>query len=107
MKAILPITPGSSLFNNKQKGAMAMPEITRFYGIIIRMYFLPKEHEPSHIHAKYGEYEGSISIDTCEMISGNLPKNAQKLVKDWVEKYKEDLQKMWDEQKVHKLPPLL
>ena len=33
-----------------------MPEITRFYGIVIKMFFKPKEHEPSHIHALYGEY---------------------------------------------------
>ena len=33
-----------------------MPEISRFYGIIIKMFFKPKEHEPSHIHALYGEY---------------------------------------------------
>lgn len=84
-----------------------MPEISRFYGIIIRMYFFPKEHGPSHIHAKYGEYEGSISIETCEILNGDLPKNAEKLVKEWVEDNREELQKMWDEQKVHKLPPLV
>ena len=84
-----------------------MPEITRFYGIVIKMFFKPNEHEPSHIHAKYGEYEASISISTCEIINGYLPNNAQKLVKNWVEKYKDDLQEMWDKQEVHDLPPLI
>ena len=39
-----------------------MPEIARFYGIIIKMFFKPKEHEPSHIHALYGEYVGVFNI---------------------------------------------
>lgn len=50
-----------------------MPEITRFYGIIIKMFFKPKEHEPSHIHALYGEYVGEFNILTFEMIEGDLP----------------------------------
>lgn len=38
-------------------GGSKMPEITRFYGIIIKMFFKPKEHEPSHIHALYNDVE--------------------------------------------------
>lgn len=41
-----------------------MPEIVRFYGIIIKMFFKPKEHEPSHIHAIYNEYVGLFNIKT-------------------------------------------
>ena len=41
-----------------------MPEIARFYGIIIKMFFKPKEHEPSHIHAIYNEYVGLFNIKT-------------------------------------------
>lgn len=44
-----------------------MPEIVRFYGIIIKMFFKPKEHEPSHIHAIYNEYVGLFNIKTYEM----------------------------------------
>ena len=43
-----------------------MPEIARFYGIIIKMFFKPKEHEPSHVHAIYGEYVGTFNIITVE-----------------------------------------
>lgn len=50
-----------------------MPEISRFYGIVIKMFFKPKEHEPSHIHALYGEQIG-ILIWTMEMAEGDLPK---------------------------------
>ena len=45
-----------------------MPEIARFYGIIIKMFFKPKKHEPSHVHAIYGEYVGTFNIITGEMI---------------------------------------
>jgi len=47
----------------KLKIIQAMPEIVRFYGIIIKMFFKPKEHEPSHIHAIYNEYIGLFNIN--------------------------------------------
>jgi len=83
-----------------------MPEITRFYGIVIKMYFKPKEHEPSHIHALYGEYMGEFNIQTLEMIRGDLPQKAQVMVTEWLSSYKNDLQKMWDTQQIRNLPPL-
>ena len=84
-----------------------MPEISRFYGIVIKMFFKPKEHEPSHIHAIYGEYIGEFNVKTLEMLQGDLPIKAQELVREWMQKYQSDLQKMWDEQKITKLPPLV
>jgi len=83
-----------------------MPEIARFYGIVIKMFFKPKEHEPSHIHALYGEYMGEFNIRTMEMIQGDLPGKAQELVKEWLSLYQGELQSMWDKQQVSKLPPL-
>lgn len=83
-----------------------MPEITRFYGIIIKMFFKPKEHEPSHIHALYGEFVGEINIRTGEMIRGDLPNKAQELVKEWLFLHQSELQEMWDKQSITKLPPL-
>ena len=83
-----------------------MPEICRFYGIVIKMYFKPKEHEPSHIHALYGEYMGEFNIQSAEMIQGDLPAKAQSLVREWIESHREELQKMWEQQKIYKLPPL-
>ena len=47
-----------------------MPEISRFYGIVIKMFFKPKEHEPSHIHALYGECVGVFDLKTHEMTNG-------------------------------------
>ena len=83
-----------------------MPEISRFYGIVIKMFFKPKEHEPSHIHALYGEYMGIFEIESLEMTTGDLPKRAQELVKDWMLKNQEELRKMWASQEIKKLPPL-
>lgn len=87
-------------------GGMNVPEISRFYGIVIKMFFKPKEHEPSHIHALYGEYMGEFNIHTLEMIEGDLPKKAQELVTEWLKLHQTALQTMWDEQKIGKLPPL-
>ena len=83
-----------------------MPEISRFYGIVIKMFFKPKEHEPSHIHALYGEYMGIFEIGSMEMTAGDLPKKAQELVREWMAKNQEELLEMWDSQKLKKLPPL-
>ena len=83
-----------------------MPEISRFYGIVIKMFFKPKEHEPSHIHALYGEYGGIFDLQSMEMTEGDLPKKAQELIKEWLYKNQEELLKMWETQKLRKLPPL-
>ena len=83
-----------------------MPEISRLYGIVIKMFFKPKEHEPSHIHALYGEYVGIFDLQSMEMTEGDLPKKAQELIKEWLYKNQEELLKMWETQKLRKLPPL-
>lgn len=83
-----------------------MPEIARFYGIVIKMFFKPKEHEPSHIHALYGEYMGEFNILTMEMIQGDLPAKAQELVREWLALHQSKLQEMWEKQQIEKLPPL-
>lgn len=83
-----------------------MPEISRFYGIIIKMFFKPKEHEPSHIHALYGEYIGIFDLRTHEMTYGDLPLKARALVREWLQLNDKKLQEMWDTQAISKLPPL-
>ena len=81
-----------------------MPEIARFYGIIIKLFF--GDHPPPHFHAVYGERIGLFSIDTLEMIEGDLPSRAKKLVVEWANINKTELKRMWKTQEVHKLPPL-
>lgn len=62
-----------------------MPTISRFYGIVVRMYFLPSEHNPPHIHAIYGENAASIEIETGAIIDGYLPGKALSLTQEWME----------------------
>ena len=52
-----------------------MPEISRFFGIIIRMYF--DDHDPPHFHAIYGDDEAQIGIDPIKLLRGELPARAQ------------------------------
>lgn len=82
-----------------------MPEIARFYGIVIKLFF--GDHPPPHFHAVYGEHVGLFSIDTLEMIEGDLPVRAKRLVNEWAKINQTELKKMWDTQEFHKLPPLV
>ena len=81
-----------------------MPEITRFYGIIIKLFF--GDHPPPHFHAVYGEYNALFNIETLEMIEGDLPLRAKKLVEEWATIYKNELKEIWESQEFKKLPPL-
>src|SRR5215469_4363158 len=58
-----------------------MPEVSRFYGIIIRFYY--RDHPPTHFHAIYGEYEAQIEIESGAIHRGRLPKTAYDLVNTW------------------------
>lgn len=81
-----------------------MPVIARFYGILIKMYF--REHGVPHFHAVYAEFNGVFDVNTLEMIEGDLPPRAQRLVRDWAERYQDELQRMWETQDFKKLPSL-
>ncbi len=67
-----------------------------FYGIIIRMYCSPGEHNPPHFHAYYQNFKAIIDIDTCELKEGNLPHKQMKLVLAWAEIHKDDLLADWE-----------
>ena len=58
-----------------------MPEICRFYGIIIKMFF--EDHNPPHFHAEYGSFEALVEVDTLAIIGGKLPPRALGLVMEW------------------------
>ena len=66
-----------------------MPEISRFYGIVIRMYFA--DHNPPHFHAVYGEHQAEFHIFTLEVIRGSLPDKANKLVIKWATLHRNEL----------------
>ena len=83
-----------------------MPVITRFFGIIIKMYFQQNEHNPPHIHAIYGEYMGAICIGNGKLLEGDLPARALSMVQEWLELYQDELKTMWSSQAFMQLPPL-
>jgi hypothetical protein len=69
-----------------------MPEICRFLGIVIAMFY--KDHAPAHFHAKYGEYEITVAIETG-VVNGAFPKRALRLVLEWYELHKQELMTDW------------
>lgn len=83
-----------------------MPVLARFYGIIIRMYFLQSEHNPPHIHAIYNDDVAAIDFMTGDILEGHLPAKALAMVREWIQLYQNDLQEMWITQEFKKLPPL-
>ncbi len=70
------------------------------------MYFLASEHNPSHIHAYYGGSSATIIISNGEILEGKLPSNALKLVREWLNLHRDELQQMWDKQEFKKITPL-
>ena len=83
-----------------------MPVLSRFYGIIIRMYFQQAEHNPPHIHALYGEDMAAIDIQTGEVLEGHLPPKALAMVREWSAIHKGDLLHIWETQEFKSLSPL-
>ena len=78
-----------------------MPEISRFYGIVIKMFF--NDHPPPHFEAVYGEYEASVSIASGDVIEGRLPRTAAGLVKQWTLAHHSELLENWNRARA-KLP---
>jgi hypothetical protein len=70
-----------------------MPTISAFYGILIRMYF--NDHAPPHFHARYGEFEATINLETLDVIEGQLPGRGLSLVREWAMIHKEELLEDW------------
>ncbi len=70
-----------------------MPEVCRFYGIIIAFYY--NEHNPPHFHAKYGEFVAEIEISTLQILKGELPKRAKSMVLEWADEHREELSQDW------------
>lgn len=83
-----------------------MPEISRFYGLVIKMFFRSSEHNPPHFHVAYGDYLGVINLETLEMEEGDLPPRALKMVKEWATCHKDELLAVWRSQNFRKIDPL-
>jgi len=70
-----------------------LPEISRFLGIVIAMYY--NDHRPAHFHARYAGYEIKVNIETGEIIEGRFPKRAERLVIEWYELHQSELAENW------------
>ena len=83
-----------------------MPVISRFYGMVVKMYLLGKEHNPPHVHFLYGEKNGVIDIQALQLMEGDLPQKALSMALEWVNQHQGELLDMWNTQQFRILPPL-
>jgi hypothetical protein len=85
-----------------------MPEISRFYGIVIAMFY--GDHPPPHFHVCYGEYKAVVRIEDLVVTRGYLPPRALGLVIEWAAKHREELLQNWNaieqDRPLEKVPPL-
>jgi len=84
-----------------------MPEISRFYGIVIYMFF--NDHNPPHFHIKYQDFDAIVSIEDG-IVKGELPRRALRLVYEWLDIHKEELVDNWKlleaRRPINKIEPL-
>jgi hypothetical protein len=85
-----------------------MPEISRFLGIVIRMYH--NDHLPPHFHAQYAEYDAEITIETLEVLKGSLPRRVLALAVEWAVLHRAELRQDWEraraKQELFRIEPL-
>ena len=85
-----------------------MPEICRFLGMIIAMYYT--EHNPPHFHVRYNEYKAAISIETLALMEGKLPPKVLGLVIEWASINRDALKANWELARklstLKRIPPL-
>jgi hypothetical protein len=85
-----------------------MPEISRFFGIVIVMYY--NDHEPPHFHARYGSQRAKLLIDPPMLMSGDLPPRALGMVIEWAtlhqDELREDFSAVMNKQPTQKIEPL-
>ena len=82
-----------------------MPEISRFLGIIITMYF--EEHNLPRFHVQYNEFRASFEIETLNIIAGKVPVKVRGLVEEWAEMHSSELLQIWNSREFHKIAPLV
>ena len=70
-----------------------MPEISPFFGIVIRMFY--RDHSPPHFHAQYGSSHCAIDLRTLTVLSGHLPQRAMALTLEWAAEHHEALMEDW------------
>jgi len=85
-----------------------MPEISRFFGIVIVMYY--RDHAPPHFHATYGEHGGQVRISPVSLLAGGLPPRVLALIVEWASRHQAELLANWDRleggRPLVRIPPL-
>lgn len=85
-----------------------MPEISRFLGMIITMYY--NDHAPPHFHVRYGEQRAKIDLESGELLDGRLPRRALELVREWRMINEQELRQNWQHalarEPLNKIEPL-
>ncbi|MBI5496422.1 MAG: DUF4160 domain-containing protein [Deltaproteobacteria bacterium] len=85
-----------------------MPEVSRFFGVVIAIYW--QDHGVPHFHAKYGESRASFSIGELRLLEGSLPPRVTALVVEWAFRYRDELQEDWNlavaRKPLKSIPPL-
>ncbi len=85
-----------------------MPEISRFFGIVIAIYF--NDHPPPHFHARYGEHKAKFDVATGVILEGSMPRRVIALVDEWRQLHLSELEQVWDKirdrQPYNKIAPL-
>lgn len=71
-----------------------MPEISRFYGIIIRMFY--NDHPPPHFHALYGEHELIVGVSPIVVLAGTAPARVRSMVLEWAALHQQQLLDDWE-----------
>ena len=91
------------------KRGTSMPEISRFLGIVITMYF--NDHEPPHFHVRYGDWRATFAIDAVDLLEGRLPPRVLSLVSEWAALHRFELRRNWTllatEGKFRRIDPLV
>ena len=92
----------------RRRYGSGMPEICRFFGIVISMFYA--DHAPPHFHARYGDHRAIIEIESATLLSGSLPPRPLGLVIEWAVKRRAELRDDWrlarQQQPLVPIPPL-
>jgi hypothetical protein len=93
----------AAVFRRRQ--SFRVPEISRFYGIIIRMFVEPSErHHAPHFHAYYQEHVAVFSIESIAVLAGEIPRRQKRLVEAWAELHQDELLADWNALQQGRLP---
>lgn len=74
-----------------------MPEVSRFFGIVVTMYWeAGAAHKVPHFHVRYEDYRASYGVDPVVQLAGALPRRQQRLIEAWAELHQDELLANWE-----------